>query len=211
MGFLLDDNDVVALEEPFLHSIHCLVDVPMCVESNYTILSEPAEGETLYSVAYQFDAAGTQRLAEMARRVGERGYCTTCTGGDGGWIYGFRVGVKGIVIDANVTPPLIEIMEAAYSSDGSLDYCSPDYVPPLPDDEETTAPSEPTASFPETSTTVPTAVPVAEDDTSREMPKDVTEAPAMDPTSISTSEGKAVAPIRLATFLSALGLLAALL
>ena len=119
LGFLLDNNDVVTLESPELHSLHCLLDVSVCWQSNYTMLREPAETESLYSVAYEFDASGSGLLRDLGQSVGMNGYCTSCTAEEDGQEFGFRAVVKGIVVDASAVPPLVNIT-AVYPSNGTI-------------------------------------------------------------------------------------------
>jgi hypothetical protein len=42
-GTLLDAPDVVTLQDPQLHSLHCLIDVPSCVSTDFNVLLNPTE------------------------------------------------------------------------------------------------------------------------------------------------------------------------
>ena len=44
-GTLLNDGDVITLQNPELHSFHCLLDVSLCYESGYQVLG-PKDPET---------------------------------------------------------------------------------------------------------------------------------------------------------------------
>lgn len=94
LGYLLDNPSVVTLEEPDQHSVHCLVDVSVCVDSDFNVLAEPTESGGLYSVAYKLDEAGKETLIQLARQEGID--CSTCTD-DGMVTMGFRAELTGVV------------------------------------------------------------------------------------------------------------------
>ena len=98
-GTLLDEPQIVTLEEPNLHTLHCLIDVPQCAASNYEILMDPLPGETLYRRALTLDDASKEQLRMMAQAIGR---CDTCDGGrrlqDSGRVErGFRASVTAEV------------------------------------------------------------------------------------------------------------------
>jgi hypothetical protein len=66
---LLDTGDVT-LQYPDRHTVHCLIDVPSCKESDYEILAAPAATGGLYSRAFRFDDAAKQGLQRLAARTG---------------------------------------------------------------------------------------------------------------------------------------------
>eukprot|EP00039_Didymoeca_costata_P026225 m.15335 g.15335 ORF g.15335 m.15335 type:complete len:197 (-) comp5361_c0_seq1:74-664(-) len=53
-GTSLDKNLNMFLY-PENHTLHCLVEVGVCVESGYAIMKEPAQGESEYGVSYALD------------------------------------------------------------------------------------------------------------------------------------------------------------
>lgn len=55
-GFLFDKPNVMTLVNPELHSAHCLIDVPQCLNS-YEILKPPT-GQGNYTRWYKLDANG---------------------------------------------------------------------------------------------------------------------------------------------------------
>ena len=91
-----------------MDTVHCLVDVDFCVNSNFAMLVEPAAGSTTYTVGYGFDEDGTAILVALAKT---HGICTLCSG-EGTLEEGFRAGISGTVVDASVDPPLVEIHSA---------------------------------------------------------------------------------------------------
>lgn len=108
--FLFDNNRLKTLEHPDRHTVHCLVDVKDCRDSGFAVLTDPAPGERFYTIGWQLNAAGTQRLIELARRIGD---CGTCDG-DGDLEEGMRAAIRGTVVNANVNPPVIRVDSVQY-------------------------------------------------------------------------------------------------
>ena len=81
-GTLLDAPGVVTLQNPEKHSVHCLVDVGVCVNSGYNILlPNPKFGqgsEPKFVHALTLDEAGNDLVLKFARENGRD--CSTCTG-----------------------------------------------------------------------------------------------------------------------------------
>ncbi len=50
-GTLLDKPSVKTLENPAEHTIHCLIDIPQCVQSKYALLTAPESPGGLWAVA----------------------------------------------------------------------------------------------------------------------------------------------------------------
>jgi hypothetical protein len=70
-GTLFDNPTVKTLENPVVHSVKCLIDVPECVASGFSILAPPATPGGLYTVKYQLGVEGTQlavKAGEEARK-----------------------------------------------------------------------------------------------------------------------------------------------
>merc|ERR1719276_100273 len=65
-GTLLDNPDFKTLEHPEVHSLHCLAEVPQCVDSGYALLAEPLEGEAEYTVAYQLETSTRDKIMDIA-------------------------------------------------------------------------------------------------------------------------------------------------
>jgi hypothetical protein len=111
-GTLLDAPSVVTLQEPDLHSVHCLIDVPSCAQSNYEVLLDPAPGaeDPMYSRGFVLDEAGKEMLRSLAMEVG---VCSECDG-TGNWEFGFRAQIMGTVEELGMDgePPVISVQMA---------------------------------------------------------------------------------------------------
>ncbi|CAJ1933638.1 unnamed protein product [Cylindrotheca closterium] len=80
---LLDNPTVFSLENPELHSVHCLVDVNSCFSSPFEMLVNVGSQE--YARGWRFDDAGRQAMVTLGRQVGSQTLgCTECEpdGGD---------------------------------------------------------------------------------------------------------------------------------
>lgn len=110
-GRLLDRNDIVSLEEPNKHTLHCLLDVPSCTNdmSPYEVLVEPNEDGGLYTRGWRMTDASKQKMIKLGRSVG---ICTTCAS-DGELKEGFRAVFTATLLALNsdnaLRPPEIEI------------------------------------------------------------------------------------------------------
>jgi len=80
---LLDNPSVFSLEQPELHSLHCLVDVASCFTSPFEMLvKEP--GSDIFSRGWRFDDAGRQAMVTLGRQVGSQDLgCTECVPDNG--------------------------------------------------------------------------------------------------------------------------------
>jgi len=100
-GFMID-NGLPTLKQPEAHSIHCLVDVSVCVASGYEVLVDVNAEE--YERAVSLDTTGNDMVVQRAREIGS---CGTCVNGYGsGQSKGFAATVVG-VLDTTYTgaPP----------------------------------------------------------------------------------------------------------
>jgi hypothetical protein len=68
-GTLMDNPSVRTLENPAVHTIHCLVDITSCVDSGYTLLAPPTTPDGKYTVKYQLGKVGTDLAYAEASRV----------------------------------------------------------------------------------------------------------------------------------------------
>lgn len=99
LGVLLDRPSVETLRNPELHSLHCLVDVPRCVNGGYEMLAETPEGsEYPYGRFLRLDQTGNEEVVALAQSVGQPGPCSTCTGTMGSETMNFRATVIGTII-----------------------------------------------------------------------------------------------------------------
>ncbi|KAJ3380847.1 hypothetical protein HDU92_005746 [Lobulomyces angularis] len=86
-GNLFDNPSVKTLENPSVHSIHCLVEVPQCVSSLYSILAESKNATSKYVVSFKFGEDATNLLKNSAISHGTddvKGYQANVTGVDDG-------------------------------------------------------------------------------------------------------------------------------
>jgi len=214
-GFIMDyfcidnvrmiDNGRVTLEEPDRHTVHCLVDVGICLNSAFEILikSEPG-ASTTYSRGYRLDDDSKNDILNLARSVGS---CSTCVNGyDSSKLNrGFKSVMKVTVLDMNPNdsegaPPLVRVNERKDSSSLGSDPCQSEYGmaegvpvstptmapvnPPTPTPPPTKAPTVPQTQTPViTSTPLPTVA-----DTSP------IESPTVDPNNDGTSAPAATSP-----------------
>ena len=124
-GTLFDNAAVVTLEGPEKHSIHCLVDVPLCFNSPFELLADKLPGETEHARAYQLDDDGRTLAIELARAEGEKSACSTCTGGGGSKKKGFRATVYG-THDGTGSPTLLTVTNITTDTEK----CPPTPTPP---------------------------------------------------------------------------------
>ena len=95
LGHFLDDADNTPLENPELHSFHCLLDVDRCRESGYLVLTDKQAATDRHCLGYRLD--DTDAVVEAGQKAGRAGYCTDCTGDASAPERGFRATVKGKV------------------------------------------------------------------------------------------------------------------
>lgn len=99
-GRLLDSG-ALTLVEPEKHSMYCLLDVSVCVDSGFVILGDPDDSSSasnMYSVAARLDGThGNTRMFQFAADRGEASACKACTGRVGNATRGFRAAVVGTV------------------------------------------------------------------------------------------------------------------
>ena len=119
-GTLLDNPSIRTLEQPELHSYHCLLDVRACTRSGYEILVDPINPGDLYTHGVALDEDGTTRLIELARSRGDPGSCTTCSGEEGNERNGFRITAIGTLKDlgSSDAPPTITLNEVDVQAQG---------------------------------------------------------------------------------------------
>ena len=142
-GRLLDPSGVPTLgaDGPLRHTVHCLVDVQQCLESEFEILL-PTPAADLASGATQDAFIRAWRLAEitkeavvtLARREGSQAAgCTTCTATEGTLQAGFHVGMNVVVTDVGDagTPPTVELIQTTgWSAAGVLTATDPNGMAP---------------------------------------------------------------------------------
>mmetsp|Transcript_8859 Transcript_8859/g.21151 ORF Transcript_8859/g.21151 Transcript_8859/m.21151 type:complete len:298 (+) Transcript_8859:69-962(+) len=143
-GFVMDyfciqnvnmiDNGLVTLEQPDRHTVHCLVDVGICLDSAFEVLVESSSSSgssTPYSRGYRLDDSSKTDVINLARSIGS---CSTCTNGyDSSKLNrGFKAVMKVTVLDLNPddaqsAPPLVRVDEQKDSSSLGNDPCQSEY------------------------------------------------------------------------------------
>jgi len=135
-GFVMDkfcidavqmiDNGKDTLEKPFEHSVHCLIDLPICYNSDYEVLTDPTTEGGLYSRGYRLTPISKQSVVELARSAGS---CSTCTNGyDSSKLEdGFRAVLNATILelatDGGAGPPLIMVNNQAYPDPSDTNPC----------------------------------------------------------------------------------------
>ncbi|KAL7537848.1 hypothetical protein ACHAWF_005918 [Thalassiosira exigua] len=95
LGHFLDNSSAITLQSPELHSFHCLLDVPLCRNSGYVVLTDKNAETGMHCIGYRLD--DTDAVVEAGSAAGQKGYCSICTGDESKPEYGFRATVKGVV------------------------------------------------------------------------------------------------------------------
>ena len=122
-GNLLGNPGIRTIEQPDMHSYHCLLDVGICNGSGFEILLDPTNPGDLYTRAVRLDDDDTGTLVDLGRSFGSKeDGCSTCTG-EGSETTGFRVTVKGTLQDLGSTnePPLFQSDEVDGLAQGCAD------------------------------------------------------------------------------------------
>lgn len=221
-GFIMDyfciengnmiDNGRVTLEEPDRHTVHCLVDVGICVETAFEVLVESPQAFTSYSRGYRLDDSSKTDIIRLARSVGS---CDSCVNGyDNSMLSrGFKAVMKVTVLDLNPdysqkAPPLVQVNDRKDASGLGNDPCQSEYgmmegVPIAAPTNRPTQPPTPSTSSPTPGPTpdptpeptpppaltrIPTPTPSTELAPSPTMPPIVTLLPTPGPTSRPTRE-----------------------
>ena len=137
-GFMID-NGLPTLKQPENHSVHCLVEIPFCVDSGYEVLVDVNASE--YQRAVELDSTGNTMVRALATQVGG---CGTCANPNGGQMYGFAATVVG-VLDTNYTgtPPRL-LVTNVYPSDISCENATA--IAPAPSVSPPSTSSMPTSS-----------------------------------------------------------------
>ena len=130
-GTLFDNQDLVTLENPDQHSVHCLVDVQSCVTSPWEILSDPMMGGDMmtYGRTIRVDGESRDKLVDVAKDASSTTAnppCTECTG-DGTLGRGLRTTVRGRLLNVGVpgtgVPPQVDLTTARVSTGADDAFC----------------------------------------------------------------------------------------
>lgn len=107
-GTFLDMEDVIALENPEKHTVHCLIDPEPCRTAVFEVLAEPPAGSMEYIRAFTLDQEAHDAMVELAKEVGN---CTECTG-EGSLVAGFRARMTATVTAMGDVPGAGPIISA---------------------------------------------------------------------------------------------------
>eukprot|EP01063_Lacrimia_lanifica_P039071 TRINITY_DN8479_c0_g4_i1.p1 TRINITY_DN8479_c0_g4~~TRINITY_DN8479_c0_g4_i1.p1 ORF type:complete len:392 (+),score=54.16 TRINITY_DN8479_c0_g4_i1:123-1178(+) len=119
-GRLLDRDTLATLDFPEEHTVHCLVDIGNCRNSEYEILTpnpDAATGGPQYCRAFRMDGEGQRRVVTHARSIGR---CSSCTNssGDGLKDKGYNATIKGVIVDGDASPVRIRVTEVLSAEAG---------------------------------------------------------------------------------------------
>ncbi|CAJ1959554.1 unnamed protein product [Cylindrotheca closterium] len=122
------DTGRETLKEPFEHSVHCLVDTPICYNSEFEVLTDPtttSDADARYTRGYRLTETSKQLVIDLARSVGS---CATCVKGyDSDVEFGFRAVLNATVLalstDGGEGPPLIMAHNQAFPNPSDNDPC----------------------------------------------------------------------------------------
>ncbi|XP_066911351.1 uncharacterized protein [Clytia hemisphaerica] len=127
LGVLLDNRAVRTLENPEKHSVHCLVDVNLCLNTEFNILLPNPSGSPAFALALRLDGAGKQMAIDKAR---VSGICRSCAGG-GTIEHGFRgTFIGSIAEEATSSKPALmavkrmEVSPKAFNQSSLDDGCA---------------------------------------------------------------------------------------
>eukprot|EP00339_Tiarina_fusa_P018010 CAMPEP_0117050724 /NCGR_PEP_ID=MMETSP0472-20121206/35021_1 /TAXON_ID=693140 ORGANISM="Tiarina fusus, Strain LIS" /NCGR_SAMPLE_ID=MMETSP0472 /ASSEMBLY_ACC=CAM_ASM_000603 /LENGTH=390 /DNA_ID=CAMNT_0004764613 /DNA_START=101 /DNA_END=1273 /DNA_ORIENTATION=+ len=125
-GTLLDRPSVKTLEQPGVHSVHCLIDVGSCVNSPFEVLIDPpaAAGSSsggLYTRGWRMTQETQNMVIAEAKAVGR---CSDCQN-VGSLNQGFRAAFEATIVDLGTDdiPATIEATRVVNSNDVA-DACS---------------------------------------------------------------------------------------
>ena len=126
-GTLLDAPSRKTLEYPNIHSVHCLVDVNSCRNSDFEMLSDPQPGSKLHGRVFRLDDTGRQAVVDLARTVGDCGTCQRA----GTLVDGLRVTVVGYMdpTDTVSSPALLNVTEVRSNDFPCLESEGGQFVP----------------------------------------------------------------------------------
>eukprot|EP00040_Diaphanoeca_grandis_P023259 m.126191 g.126191 ORF g.126191 m.126191 type:complete len:388 (-) comp29185_c0_seq1:18-1181(-) len=193
-GTLLDNGAVRTLEEPFKHSIHCLIDVGICWQSGFAILKPPSTKGDLYSVGSQLDMDGTK----LVMATGERERQLRIDAGHSKPYLDWQVTVSGYFNGTHLTCVVIGLPPSTEPATDSTEPTTDSTEPTTDSTEPATDPTEPTtdSTEPTTDSTEPTTDSTEPTTGSTEPTTDSTESttdstePATDSTESATDSTK---------------------
>ena len=113
-GRLLDNPDLGSLTNPDEHSVHCLVDIPICYDGGFELLVDPEAPDTTHCRAYTLDTTGRDMVLAHARAIGD---CDTC-GDQGMQEKGYRATISGKLYDETSKTPLLYVSSVDNSTVG---------------------------------------------------------------------------------------------
>jgi hypothetical protein len=115
-GTFLDSPTTVTLQDPQLHSFHCLLDVPSCINSDFNVLLDPISSGSLYRPGFVLDEASKANAITLAKSVGS---CDDCDNGtnDQDRTLGLRIVMNATITDLTADPPVITVHNMEETAD----------------------------------------------------------------------------------------------
>lgn len=123
-------STIRTLHAPADHTVHCLIDDVLCIQSGFELLQDPTTTTTdsgtntttsPYCRAYRLNQAGNDMVVELAKAIG---VCTDCNADTTGeWVKGFRVTVHGTIqqVGSEFGPAVLDVTQVLESSVGCTD------------------------------------------------------------------------------------------
>lgn len=115
---LLDKPNLISLQYPDQHSVHCLTEISSCIKSGYEVLGPPPSNSVNYTREVKLDSNGNTLVFNLARLTG---ICSSCSG-SGTISQGFRATVTGMLTGSGDPPTLAvdQVMPASVSCSSLL-------------------------------------------------------------------------------------------
>ena len=154
LGHFLDNPDGVTLAEPENHSFHCLLDVALCYESGYVVLTDYKDDNGMHCIGARLDDTETEKVRTEGFETGSSdSSCTGCFNvSSDAPTKGLRVTIVGDVkangdgSDSISGAPLLENIQVFDGSVGCGGYGGQADLKPVCLPTPTEAPTEPPVS-----------------------------------------------------------------
>ena len=154
LGHFLDNPDGVTLAEPENHSFHCLLDVALCYESGYVVLTDYKDDNGMHCIGARLDDTETEKVRTEGFETGSSdSSCTGCFNvSSDAPTKGLRVTIVGEVkangdgSDSISGAPLLENIQVFDGSVGCGGYGGQADLKPVCLPTPTEAPTEPPVS-----------------------------------------------------------------
>jgi hypothetical protein len=116
-GMLFDNPTIATLgpDGPSSHSVHCLIDVPICVNSPFEIVHEISDGDGEERYGRAWRVTNNKKIVDHAKKVG------ACDDGcNGEQEKGLRITIIGEIVNLGdfETPALIQPLKVGHGDIG---------------------------------------------------------------------------------------------